>query len=197
MLFNSYIFIFAFLPAILLIYWGLHGAGKTHAALTFLVPASLLFYAYWNPPFLLLLLGSIAFNYIAGLDISRNKRRARPMVFFAVIVNIAALAWFKYALLIAGAINVFAKTNLNPGDIFLPLGISFFTFHQITYLIDIYKGNIAPAGFRNYALYVGFFPQLIAGPIVRAWEIVPQFENFTGDKKFWRNFACGSAKSGT
>lgn len=192
MLFNSAIFIFAFLPAVLLVYWGLHHAGKSQAALSFLVPASLIFYAYWNPPFVLLLIGSILFNFICGNYIARAARK-RIALASAIIVNLILLGWFKYAVMLAETINVIAGTAFNPGDIFLPLGISFFTFHQITYLIDIYKEKISPAGFRNYALYVGFFPQLIAGPIVRAWEIVPQFENFTGREKFWRNMTLGTA----
>jgi alginate O-acetyltransferase complex protein AlgI len=191
MLFNSAIFIFGFFPIVFLIYWGLHRAGKSQAALSFLVPASLVFYAYWNPPFVLLLVGSILFNFVFGNYIAQGKRQ-RAVLTLAIMVNLALLCWFKYALMLAETINITTGTAFNPGDIFLPLGISFFTFHQITYLIDIYKKKISPVGFRNYALYVGFFPQLIAGPIVRAWEIIPQFEKFTGNKKFWRNMAVGS-----
>ncbi|MCE7887564.1 MAG: MBOAT family protein [Alphaproteobacteria bacterium PRO2] len=191
MLFNSTIFIFGFLPVVLLIYWGLHRAKKSQAALSFLVPASLVFYAYWNPPFVLLLIGSILFNFICGNYIA-NGAGNRTALAAAITINLALLCWFKYAAMLAETINVTTGTALNPGNIFLPLGVSFFTFHQITYLIDVYKGKISPAGFRNYALYVGFFPQLIAGPIVRAWEIVPQFENFTGREKFWRNMALGT-----
>lgn len=191
MLFNSAIFIFGFLPVVLLVYWGLHRAGKTQAALSFLVPASLVFYAYWNPPFVLLLIASILFNYSFGNIIARGRRK-KAALSIAVIVNLAVLGWFKYAIMLADTLNFMGDFTFDPGDIFLPLGISFFTFHQITYLIDIYRSKITPAGFRNYALYVGFFPQLIAGPIVRAWEIVPQFEKFTGSEKFWRNMAVGS-----
>ena len=191
MLFNSYIFIFGFLPPVLLIYWGLHRIGKTQAALSFLVPVSFIFYAYWNPPFVFLLAGSILFNFISGKCIVAGQWR-KTVLIAAIMVNLGLLAWFKYALLIAGLVNTATGTNLNPGNIFLPLGISFFTFHQITYLADIYKGKITPANLRDYALYVGFFPQLIAGPIVRAWEIVPQIERFTGHQKFWRNMAIGT-----
>jgi alginate O-acetyltransferase complex protein AlgI len=192
-LFNSALFIFGFLPAVLLIYWGLQRAGKTSAALTFLVPASLVFYAYWNPPFVLLLIGSILFNYICGLALVRLTNHRRAFLIAAIGANLSLLVYFKYALLLAATLNHVAGTTYDLGDIFLPLGISFFTFHQVTYLIDIYKKTIKPSGFRNYALYVSFFPQLIAGPIVRAWEIIPQFENFTGREKFWQNMALGSA----
>lgn len=192
MLFNSAIFIFGFLPVVLLVYWGLHRAGKSQAALSFLVPASLVFYAYWNPPFVFLLIVSILFNYSFGNYIARGKNQKAALA-IAIAANLAVLGWFKYVIMLADTLNVISGFTFDPGDIFLPLGISFFTFHQITYLTDIYKGRIRPSGFRNYALYVGFFPQLIAGPIVRAWEIVPQFEKFTGNEKFWRNMAVGTA----
>jgi alginate O-acetyltransferase complex protein AlgI len=191
MLFNSAIFIFGFLPAVLLVYWGLHRAGKTQAALIFLVPASLVFYAYWNPPFVLLLIGSILFNYFFGNYISQGGRK-KTALGIAIIANLSVLGWFKYAIMLTETLNLTGGFKFDPGDIFLPLGISFFTFHQITYLIDIYRSKITPVNFRNYALYVGFFPQLIAGPIVRAWEIVPQFEKFTGNEKFWRNMVVGA-----
>ncbi|MGB4107345.1 MAG: MBOAT family O-acyltransferase [Alphaproteobacteria bacterium] len=190
MLFNSAIFIFGFLPVVLAIYWSLHRAGKTQLAISFLIPLSLAFYAYWNPPFVFLLIGSILFNYTCGRYIAAGA--GRVFLTAAIGVNLSLLAWFKYALMITETVNIAAGTALNPGDIFLPLGISFFTFHQITYLVDIHKGKITPVSFRNYALYVGFFPQLIAGPIVRAWEIVPQFTHFTGNEKFWRNMATGA-----
>jgi len=190
-LFNSYEFIFIFLPVVLLIYWGLIRSGKTELALTFLVPASLAFYTYWNPPFVLLLAGSILFNFVCGQHIGARKPDRKGVLALAIAVNLGLLGWFKYALLTAETLNTLAGTDISPGDIFLPLGISFFTFHQITYLVDIYKGKIVPVNLRNYALYVGFFPQLIAGPIVRAWEIIPQFENFAGREKFWRNMALG------
>lgn len=175
----------------LLIYWGLNYHGKTQLALSFLVPASFLFYAYWNPPFIFLLLGSIVFNFSCGQYIANGKAGKKYLFWLAVFVNLGLLLWFKYAILISSSIIAVAEISLDPGDIFLPLGISFFTFHQLTYLADIYKGKISPAGFRDYALYVGFFPQLIAGPIVRAWEIIPQFQNFSGHEKFWKNMALG------
>ncbi len=189
MLFNSYIFILLFLPICWAGYWQLIKMGKFSFALSFLTLCSMVFYTYWNPPFLLLLLGSVTFNYVmVGLAIDTQKKF---FVYTAVIANLALLGYFKYTNFFLDMSNEFFGTDLKLLNIFLPLGISFFTFHQITYLFDSFNKVIPRTNFRDYALYIFFFPQLIAGPVVRARQFIPQINNFKGERYFWRNTAVG------
>ncbi|HTG55110.1 MAG TPA: MBOAT family protein [Niabella sp.] len=151
--------------------------------------ASLAFYTYWSPVHLILLLGSIAFNYaIAGRAV---KTDSKSWVHIGVLINLLVLAYFKYALFIGGIASDLAGRPFDLGKIVLPLGISFFTFHQITYLYDTYNKNVPRVGLRDYILYISFFPQLIAGPVVRAHEFLPQLTPYKGDQFFWRNNAVG------
>lgn len=174
MLFNSLIF-FALLLPTLIIYW-LVPWQKTRL-LTLLI-ASLVFYGYYHWPSVFLLLFTISFNYVIGILL--DNRRSLLLVLMAVAVNLSILLWFKYAVFIAENINtIIGFTSLNLSipvpPLFLPLGISFFTFQVVAYQIDIYHKEIEPErSFLRFAVFKCFFPQLIAGPIVRAKDFLPQ-----------------------
>ena len=164
MLFNSYIFIFLFLPITLL---GFHIIGKKgHYRLTicWLIGASLFFYGWWNPVYIALIIGSTLFNYAFGYLLSTNRNKILLIV--GIIGNVFTLGYFKYANFFIDNINLLTGGNFILEQIILPLGISFFTFQQITYLVDTYLGKTKEYDFLHYCLFVTFFPQLIAGPIV-------------------------------
>lgn len=173
MLFNSYIFILAFLPLVLLGYFRLRALGRNEGALVFLALGSLFFYAWWNPVYLPLLAGSIVVNFLLGVYLCRNQSFA--VLTAGILLNLGLLAYFKYANFFAANINGAFGTSIHPGHIVLPLAISFFTFQQITYLVDSYKQLTKDYRFSHYTLFVTFFPQLIAGPIVHHNEMMPQF----------------------
>ena len=201
MLFNSYIFIFLFLPVTLIVYYRLSVAGHREAAITWLVSASLFFYAWWNTAYLLLLLGSIVFNYFLGgwLGQSKNLLRAeqktikRIILAFGISVNLLTIAYFKYANFFVDNSNYLFNNNYHFESIILPLAISFFTFQQITYLVDAYRGETHEYNFLHYCLFVVFFPQLIAGPIVHHREMMPQFLQESTFKCSQNRIAIGSA----
>ena len=175
MLFNSPEFLFAFLPLTLGIYYLL----KRHegrSALYWLVAASLFFYGWWNQAFLLLIGLSITANFFIAKAMRAAAGRKRKAILIAgIAANIACISYFKYAGFIAGNINALFDLNIQPGDIVLPLAISFFTFQQIAFLVDAYRGEVQETDFARYGLFVVFFPQLIAGPIVHHREMMPQF----------------------
>lgn len=179
MLFNSYEFIFAFLPLTLLVFFLLGRYEKPRVAIAWLVVASLFFYGWWNPPFLLLLALSIVFNFALGGWFQRAQGTSRRLrvaaLFLGIALNLGSIAYFKYANFFVDNLNVLGGTDYHLGKIILPLAISFFTFQQITYLIDSYRGLANENNFLNYCLFVSFFPQLIAGPIVHHKEMLPQF----------------------
>ena len=189
MLYNSYIFIFLFLPITLL---GFHLLGKKgHYRLTigWLVAASLFFYGWWNPIYIALLVGSALFNYAASF-VLLNK----PNKFFlslGILGNLGALVYFKYANFFVDNINILLDNNIILEQIILPLGISFFTFQQITYLVDTYLGKSKEYDFLQYCLFVTFFPQLIAGPIVHHKRMMPQFAKGVLERLKLENLAAG------
>lgn len=191
MLFNSYIFLFLFLPLAFAGFWGLQRFGQKQLAFTFLLLASLSFYSYWNPPYVLLLIGSIVFNYLIGNALIRENTWRRFFMVTGVGGNILLLSYFKYSGFGIEIFNQLSHSRFKTLDLFLPLGISFFTFQQIVYLCDIYYKKIEPAKLRDYALFVSFFPHLLAGPITQPREILPQIQNHTGREKFWDNLAIG------
>lgn len=174
MLFNSYEFIFLFLPVCVLGYYLCTRFLTLEFALGFLVLCSLCFYAYWNPIYIFLILFSIAFNFFVSQLLSPDGR-GRAALFVGVAVNLGTLGYFKYANFFVDNVNVVFDLGWNMETIFLPLAISFFTFQQISYLVDTYRGQTSEHNFLHYALFVCFFPQLIAGPIVHHKEILPQF----------------------
>lgn len=193
MLFNSYAFIFIFLPISFGIYFYLNHLRLTTAAKGSLVFASLFFYSWWNVLYLPLLLGSMFFNFIIGKSLSEAKRvRPKTLLIIGIIGNLALLGYFKYADFFIANVNVLLGEDTLPMlNLALPLAISFFTFQQIAYLVDSYKGETNEYDFLNYAVFVSFFPQLIAGPIVHHKEMMPQFASRWNKVKNYRNIALG------
>lgn len=177
MLFNSGVFIFCFLPSVLLGYYLLR-AGRLYGFIyPWLVAASLFFYGWWNPVYLILLIASIGLNFALGRLINRSgKTSQRVALWLGVGLNLGSIGLFKYAGFAAENVNLLCGTDWPVLKLVLPLGISFFTFQQITYLLDTYRGQVRQEPFLHYALFVSFFPQLIAGPIVHHGEMLPQFE---------------------
>jgi alginate O-acetyltransferase complex protein AlgI len=192
LLFNSYEFIFLFLPLCVIGYFVCARFFSIEVALGFLVLASLYFYAYWKPVYLVLLLFSIVFNFSVGRILSREGRwRARSIFIFGIGVNLALLGYFKYANFFLENINTVLGSHWDIGDIILPLAISFYTFTQIAYLVDAWRGNAKEYNFLHYCLFVTFFPHLIAGPILHHRQIIPQFINVENLTPKWSNFAVG------
>jgi alginate O-acetyltransferase complex protein AlgI len=192
-LFNSYTFIFAFLPASVCAYYlaGRFGGRRVAAATLSLV--SLFFYGWWNPQSLWVLLTSIAVNacFISVILGFHNGSWPRRLVLiFGLVFNVGLLGFFKYAHFFVQTFNDAFGTTLSVAQHDLPLGISFFTFQKIAFLVDIYVGTEASFDLLYYCLFVSFFPPLIAGPIVHYRQIVPQFKESPLHPQL-RNFAIG------
>lgn len=185
MLFNSYIFIFVFLPLTLLLYYGLNYCGRVRTAKAVLILMSVWFYAYFHWNYVFILLASIAVNYglTKWMKKNRNPVFGRTLLVAGIIVNLGIIFYYKYLDFVFENLNHFFKISFSGFDILMPLGISFFTFQQISYLVDSYRGTAEDYGFLDYALFVTFFPQLVAGPIVTQEEMMPQFAD-TERKKF-------------
>ncbi|MGJ4928304.1 MBOAT family O-acyltransferase [Bradyrhizobium sp. HKCCYLS2038] len=174
MLFSSFTFLFQFLPATLLAF----AAARRHsprAGILVLLAASLIFYGAWHPAYLLLLVASIAMNFSLGL-LMENEGRRRVVGLCGVAVDLALLAYFKYANFLLDSFGAVTGTHVAPANILLPLGVSFFTFQQIAYLVDVMRGAKVERDIVSYALFVTFFPHLIAGPLVHHAEMIPQFK---------------------
>ncbi len=191
MLFNSYIFLFVFLPITWLVFWSFHRSQKANLAVVLLLIASLIFYSYWNPPFVLLILASISFNFFWGQWMESAPAPSRLRFGIGIAVNLAVLGYFKYANFFLDNFAALTGSTHSHWNIYLPLGISFFTFQQITYLADCHK-RIAPGNrFTDYALFVTFFPHLIAGPIVQHGDIMPQIKKLRTTIFRSQNIAVG------
>ncbi len=189
MLFNSYIFVFLFFPICLAGYYGLLHLQKKEAAGIFLTAMSFLFYGYFNVSYLLIMVCSIAGNYLFHRLLSR--RPAKALVAAAVAANLGVLFYFKYFDFFLSTVNAVFGTSAALRGILLPLGISFFTFQQISFVVDTYRGEVKDCPFVAYALFVSFFPQLIAGPIVNHSEMLPQFESLGKKPVQWEKIAGG------
>jgi len=179
MLFNSALFLFLFLPIVLILYF----ISPSRLKNSVLLIASLIFYAWGGAGMTVIILGSIIFNYLIGVLIERNKTRpaARYILAFGLVINLSVLATFKYLNFIVFNLNqLFSSLHLDPlhqTSIALPIGISFFTFHSISYIIDVYRNRVtAQTNLINHSLYITLFPQLIAGPIVRYSDISEQIK---------------------
>ncbi len=188
MLFNSYIFIFVFLPIVWVMWFLIHKLGKPSLTSSLLVIASLVFYGYWAPKYLILILTSISANYLIAGYITPSSK-SRLALILGLIFNLGLLGYFKYTNFIFFEIDRAFGTAFNLEKIILPIGISFFTFQQIAYLVDCYREKQKDRNFFNYALFVTFFPQLIAGPIVHHKEMMPQFSRI--NKKILENLTIG------
>ncbi len=195
MLFNSVEFIFVFLPVVLLVFYLLGNYSSHRLAISWLVGASLFFYGWWNPAYLGLMLASILFNYAIGAALVsvKDRLRARYLMAAGVFCNLAALAYFKYANFFVDNLNTLTGSSYDLETIILPLAISFFTFQQITFLVDAFRGETREYNFLHYALFVTFFPQLIAGPIVHHREMLPQFAKDSIYRVNQSNLAIGLA----
>ncbi|PPB54310.1 MBOAT family O-acyltransferase [Campylobacter hyointestinalis] len=193
MLFNSYEFIFIFLPITFFVYFYLNSKRLGHISKAFLVVSSLFFYSCWNIIYLPLILLSMIFNYTIGNTLANNKSKinTKALLCLAITSNLALLGYFKYSDFFISNVNFTFGSHIEPLHLALPLAISFFTFQQIAYLIDSYKGETSEYDFLNYALFVTFFPQLIAGPIVHHKEMMPQFANSRNLLKNYKNIALG------
>ena len=193
MLFNSYEFIFLFLPITLIVYFTLNRFGKYKLAKGWLVIASLYFYSYFHKSYLILIMSSIGVNYLVGNRLSDSKNIIERKIFLilGVLFNVIGLGYFKYYDFFISNINVVFKTNLPLLHILLPLGISFFTFQQLSFIVDSYYKKYLKYDFLSYCLFVTFFPQLIAGPIVLPTEMLPQFESEENKKINWENMNRG------
>ncbi len=175
MLFNSVVFIAGFLPVVLLGFFLLAGTGRQRLAALWLTLASLVFYGWWNPLYVPLLVGSILFNYALGGYLREHP--SRLVLGLGVAANVALLGYYKYTGFLLGTLDAAFDLGWTFGDILLPLAISFFTFQQIAYLVDAHDGAVNEHDFVNYALFITFFPQLIAGPITHHGEMLRQFND--------------------
>jgi len=193
MLFNSYEFLFLFLPITFFIYFYLNSKRLTNAGIAFLVFASLFFYSWWNIIYLPLILSSILFNFIVGTYLSKPMKvlNKKAFLWFGLGSNIALLGYFKYTDFLLDNFNGFWGTSVPLPHIILPLGISFFTFTQIAYLVDCYKEKVKEYDFIRYALFVTYFPHLLAGPILHHSEMMPQFAAIRNKTKNYKKIAIG------
>jgi D-alanyl-lipoteichoic acid acyltransferase DltB (MBOAT superfamily) len=193
MLFNSPFFIFVFLPITVFVFYFLRKKEFLSLSIAWLVGASLFFYGWWNPIYLILILSSILFNYFLGKRLSPNKNSKNNfyLLTLGIVTNVGLLIYFKYTHFFIGISNDLFRTTYSIEAIILPLAISFFTFQQIAYLVDAYKGKAQEYNFIHYCLFVTFFPQLIAGPIVHHSEMLPQFAKNTKELYILRNLVIG------
>ena len=201
MLFNSYIFIFVFLPLTLGSYYGLHKLGKPVFAKVTLILMSFWFYGYFNPSYLWIMCSSIVVNYLLSQLLQRRWEGTiskgqlallkKALLGIGLIFNLGLIFYFKYYDFFVDNLNKCFSTDFQLKNIVLPLGISFFTFQQVSYMVDSYRGETKEYNFTDYTLFVTFFPQLIAGPIVLHNEVLPQFEDKNNWKINWDNIARG------
>lgn len=179
MLFNSLEFIFLFLPLTVIIYFILNKTGPSVLPKLWLTVASLFFYAWASLLYLPLISGSILVNYSLGRVIAPNthlRPDRKTLLILGIVANVALLGYFKYANFFIANTNALFAADIKPLALALPLAISFFTFQQIAYLVDTYRGQAGERNLLDYAMWVVFFPQLLSGPIVRFRETMPQFK---------------------
>lgn len=189
MLFNSYEFILLYLPFTLLVYYKLAKYLGNGYAKGFLILMSLVFYSYWDIGNLPILLASIIVNYIFGHLLTRKKSKA--LLAGGIAFNLAFLGYFKYTDFVIQNINALMSMSLPLQHIVLPLGISFFTFTQTAYLVDVYRGETKEYSKSDYLLFVTIFPHLIAGPILYHKDMIPQFSFADNYKVNYKNLTYG------
>ncbi|MCQ2752272.1 MAG: MBOAT family protein [Coriobacteriales bacterium] len=194
MVFSSPVFLIVFLPVVLLLTYLIPGRGKNIVLLI----ASIFFYAWGEPVYVILMIFACIFNYVCGLEISTYKKSAKFTLVFAIAVNLLILGFFKYWGFILGTINSIPGVNIPYHDLPLPIGISFYTFQAISYIVDVYRKETEPQlNIIDFSLYISMFPQLVAGPIVKYHDIAEQlktrqlsFENIkAGVPKFVRGLS--------
>ncbi len=190
MLFNSYVFLFGFLPVVISVFFILQKLNfNKRYAIAWLILSSLFFYGWWNPPYVILLVSSVVINYFFGQLLNRHK--SSSILILSISFNLLLLGYFKYFNFFLENAAYFFDTSFNFTNIILPLAISFFTFQQIIYLLDSAKGLTEKYTFHEYALFVTFFPQLIAGPIVNHKNIMPQINDSSFGSFKVENLAVG------
>lgn len=196
MVFSSYVFICAFLPIVIICYYLLSKLRSASFQTSFLVVASLFFYGYYNVYYLLIIVSSILVNYVIAICMTNSRKqvanaKAKGFLFCGIIFNVALIGYFKYYDFFIENINHVFGTSIVLKNILLPLGISFFTFQQLSFLISVYKEEESVGNFLDYAAFVTFFPQLVAGPIVLYSEMIPQFKDDSRRHFNFDNFATG------
>lgn len=194
MLFNSYIFVFLFLPLALTGYYILNHFHLYRISNLYLIGMSLWFYGYFNPSYLPIICSSILANWF--ISVSFNFLEGKPyfrklLLMLGISANVAVIFYFKYYDFFISNVNILFRKSFELKHILLPLGISFFTFQQISYLVDSYRKETKEYTFDEYALFVSFFPQLVAGPIVLHNEMIPQFKNHDKRHLIPQNFSKG------
>lgn len=193
LLFNSLEFIFLYVPIVVAVFFVLGKCREKKYAVMWLVSASFFFYGWWDIRYVPLLFCSICFNYTMGkmLEVNWNKNK-KLCLCFGIFVNISMLAYFKYMDFLLGAVNsIIGSSCFELMHIVLPLGISFFTFTQTAYLIDVYRGDTRNTSFIVYCEFVTIFPHLIAGPIISHRKMIPQFIDDMTFKADYRNISLG------
>ncbi len=192
MLFNSPFFILFFLPFTLAIYWIFRSKGKESTAVNALIIASFLFYAWWDVRYVALIGGGILFNYcICKQILKKSETHKKLLLFLGVATNLGILGYFKYTDFLIQQTNSFLGTHYPLLNIVLPLGISFFIFQKIAFLVDAYRGEFQKISLQQFTAFVIFFPQLIAGPIPRHNELFVQFKKGETPPLDWENMALG------
>lgn len=197
MLFNSSEFLLAFLPITFFVYFYLNHHNAPTAGKSFLVLSSLFFYSWWDIAYLPIIASSMIVNFKLGVYLSDKKEpnpatnKRKTILIIGIISNLLVLAYFKYMDFFITNINYVFDSNISLLNLTLPLAISFFTFQQVAYLVDAYRKEVKEHNFLNYSVFVSFFPQLIAGPIVHHKEMMPQFESIGNRFINYRNVSLG------
>ncbi|MDC0335478.1 MBOAT family protein [Pseudodesulfovibrio sp.] len=192
MVFNSFEFLFLFLPLVVIGYYALISYSLARASIGLLLIGSLVYYGYWNPIYLLLIGASIIGNFSICKLISRSRCGMKKLMFcLGICLNVGLIGYFKYTDFFIQIANESLGTGIPLQHIALPLAISFFTFQQVAFVVDTYKGTIEKYSFLDYALFISFFPQLVAGPIVYHAEMMPQFSSKTARVVNWENIYKG------
>ena len=189
MVFSSLEFIYLFLPPVFIIFLVLRHLRWEKGIIWWLIISSLAFYAWWSPIHLVLLLLSVGINFALHRLILATKRKS--ILIIGIIANLVTLVYFKYADFMIINFNMFTGAEMPLLHMVLPLAISFFTFQQIAFLYDTYVGNISECDFAKYCLFVVFFPQLIAGPIIMQKHTIPQFNMTVFQKRVFINLSVG------
>ena len=192
LIFNSFEFLFLFLPIVFIVYFLLNKVNFTTAKV-WLFFSSIFFYGWWNPSYLPLLLSSLIGNYVIGTILGKmnHSLKKKVLLTFGILFNAGLIGYFKYYDFFITNLNTVLHTDLRVMNLVLPLAISFYTFQNIAYLVDSYRNETKGYNPLNFGLFVSFFPQLIAGPIVQHSDVMPQFENKENRKMNSKNIAIG------
>jgi len=201
MLFNSFVYILLFLPLMVVGYFYLNKRRQEQAATLWLIMGSLVFYGYWNPWYVPIILGSMIFNFTLGTGIMRLSAAGRTgpgslakyLMIIGIVANLSLLGYYKYTDFFLTNAGYVLGRDMGLLRLALPLGISFFTFQQLSFLVDCYQERTSEYRAVNFSLFVVFFPQLIAGPIVHHKEMIPQFEDQENKRPHWENIYVGLA----